>query len=100
MSKIAELFAPKFMNAGDELTPEIEADMATAIGADSLRYLSRAAISRSVELPVSSLCQACIDGRYPTLAGKQLYEEDLTRSCQNGCPATRVFDEPVVIAAK
>lgn len=100
MSKSSELFAPKFMDAGDDLTPEIEADMATAIGADSLRYLSRDAISRSVDLPVSSLCQACINGHYPTQAGTQLYNEDINRSCQNGCGTARVFDEPVVVATK
>lgn len=100
MSSTGQLFAPKFMTAGDELTPEIEAEMATAIGADSLRFLSRQAISRSVELPVSSLCQACIDGHYPTEAGEMLFKEDLQRTCSSGCATTRVFDEPLVVAAK
>lgn len=100
MSTISQLFAPRFMSAGEDLTPEIEAEMAEAIGADSLRFLSRQAIARSVELPVSSLCQACIDGRYPTAAGTQLYEEDLSRGCQSQCNSTRVFDDPRVVAVK
>jgi amidophosphoribosyltransferase len=82
------------------LTPEIEQEMANAIGADSLRFLSRGAIARSVDLPVTSLCQACIGGHYPTEAGTQLYEEDAHRTCQNGCTTTRVFDEPLVVSVK
>ncbi|MDZ4684240.1 MAG: amidophosphoribosyltransferase [Planctomycetaceae bacterium] len=73
MSTIKELFAPKFLN-GRELTPEIEQEMADVIGADSLRYLSQPAIARSVGLSGESLCQACLDGHYPTDAGKQLYQ--------------------------
>lgn len=100
MSTISQLFAPRFMSAGEDLTPEIEAEMARKIGADSLRFLSRQAIARSVELPVSSLCQACIDGTYPTAAGTQLYEEDLNRGCHSQCDSTRVFDDPRVVAVK
>ena len=100
MSTTSQLFAPRFMSAGEKLTPEIEQEMAEAIDADSLRFLSRSAIARSVDLPGSSLCQACIDGRYPTEAGRKLYDEDLNRTCQNGCATTRVFDEPLIVAAK
>jgi amidophosphoribosyltransferase len=100
MSTTGQLFAPKFMEEGDLMTPEIEREMASAIGADSLRYLSRGAIARSVDLPAASLCQACIDGCYPTDAGTALYAEDLRRSCSSGCVSTRVFDEPLVVAAK
>jgi len=73
MSTIQELFAPKFMEGG-ELTPEIEQKMADAIGADSLRYLPVDAIARSVGIDEKSLCQACINTRYPTLAGRELYQ--------------------------
>ena len=100
MSTTSQLFAPKFMEEGELMTPEIEREMAKAIGADSLRYLSRGAIARSVDLPAKSLCQACIDGSYPTDAGTALYAEDLRRTCNNGCASTRVFDEPLVVAAK
>jgi amidophosphoribosyltransferase len=100
MSTISQLFATRFMSAGDTLTPEIEQEMADAIGADSLRYLSRTAIARSVDLPGTSLCQACIDAQYPTAAGTRLYEEDLNRGCANGCASTRVFDVNLVAATK
>lgn len=73
MSTVEELFAPKFLDDG-ELTPESEERMAKALGADSLRYLSRESIPRSVNLPGESLCQACIDGQYPTECGRQLYQ--------------------------
>jgi amidophosphoribosyltransferase len=78
MSTIQELFAPKFMNDGSLiLTPEIEAHMAQALGADSLRYLPMESVARSIELPSESLCQACINHDYPTPAGKALYEQAL-----------------------
>ena len=50
MSSVDELFAPRFLNGG-ALTPEIEAEMATALKADSLRYLPVGAIARSIKKP-------------------------------------------------
>jgi amidophosphoribosyltransferase len=47
MSTVTELFAPKFMD-GPTLTPEIEQEMADALGADSLRYLPVDSIARCV----------------------------------------------------
>jgi amidophosphoribosyltransferase len=73
MSTIDELFAPKFLNGG-ELTPAIEAEMAAALGADSLRYLPVESISKAVRYPSSSLCQACITSKYPTPSGQKLYQ--------------------------
>ena len=73
MSTISELFAPRFLSDGP-LTPEIEEVMADSLGADSLKYLPVEAIARCVGFPKSSLCQACIDGKYPTPAGEQLYQ--------------------------
>ena len=73
MSTIGELFAPKFME-GAELTPEIERQMARALGANSLKYLPIEAISRCVDKHRDQLCQACIDRRYPTSAGRRLYQ--------------------------
>jgi amidophosphoribosyltransferase len=73
MSTVSELFAPRFMKGGD-LTPAIEDQMARALGADSLRYLSLGAIARSVDMPPESLCQACLNGNYPTEAGERLYQ--------------------------
>jgi amidophosphoribosyltransferase len=73
MSTVSELFAPKFLG-GAEVTPEAEQRMADALGCDSLRYLPVDAISRCVAIGAESLCQACIDGRYPTSAGRRLYQ--------------------------
>jgi amidophosphoribosyltransferase len=73
MSTVEELFAPRFLKGGD-LTPAIEQQMAEALGADSLHYLPVEAIARCVEKHRDHLCQACIDGRYPTSAGRRLYQ--------------------------
>lgn len=74
MSTVDELFAPKFLDGDLALTPEIEQKMADVLGADSLRYLPPDAIARCVEVSREGLCQACIDGVYPTDAGRELYQ--------------------------
>lgn len=73
MSTVRELFAPKYLDGGP-LTLEIENQMAADLGADSLRYLPVDAIARCVGIPHQSLCQACINGEYPTPAGREMYE--------------------------
>ena len=89
MSTISELFAPKFMD-GIECTPEIEQQMAKSLNADSLRYLTIDSIARSIDLPSNTLCQACINTRYPTTAGTELYQVALENL---GAPAgTRTYD--------
>lgn len=97
MSTVDELFAPKFLH-GEPLTPEIEAQMAKALGADSLRYLPAEAIARCVGLDRSHLCQACIDGEYPTDAGRELYQLALDISERGDKNAGRTYDQPVVAA--
>lgn len=79
MSTVDELFAPKFLKGG-ELTPAIEHEMAQALGADSLHYLPRHAIAKSVNKPAGALCQACIDADYPTPEGTRLYEIALQKA--------------------
>jgi len=73
MSTVDELFAPKFLR-GRPIDDEIQAEMAQALGADSLRYLPVESIARATNMPASSLCQACITGRYPTPYGQKLYQ--------------------------
>src|SRR3712207_6355861 len=73
MSTVDELFAPKFLRGG-ELTEGIQAEMADALGADSLRYLPVESIAKAIGLPTSHLCRACITGSYPTPHGQKLYE--------------------------
>jgi amidophosphoribosyltransferase len=72
MSTVGELFAPRFLEQGEPLTPEIEARMAVQLGADSLRYLPVEAIARAIGLPAENLCRACITGVYPTPCGQRL----------------------------
>ena len=100
MSTVSELFAAKFLQAGDCpnfrlsengtvplgvqqgengtvpfapcMTPEIEARMAAQLGADSLRYLPVEAIARAIGFAPSDLCRACITGEYPTPCGQRL----------------------------
>lgn len=73
MSTIGELFAPKFMKGGP-LTPEIEAEMAAHLGADSLRYLPVESIARAIRFDSDQICQACLTGDYPTPHGRRLYQ--------------------------
>ena len=97
MSTVSELFAPKFIGAG-AMTVEAEREMADAIGADSLRYLPTSSIARCVDLPRSSLCQACIDTVYPTESGKQLYQLALGNADADSNPDERTYDIPLVTA--
>jgi amidophosphoribosyltransferase len=85
MSTVDELFAPRFLAGGDP-TPEAERRMAEAIGADSLRYLPASAIARCVDKDRGELCEACIDGNYPTEAGRRLYQIALDAAARPGAP--------------
>lgn len=91
MSTVSELFAPRFMD-GTDLTPAAEEEMARALGADSLRYLPMEAIARSIDLPGTELCRACIDHNYPTAAGQKLYQIAAGNSCESS--AGRTYDAP------
>jgi amidophosphoribosyltransferase len=84
MSTVDELFAPKFLR-GRELNDEVQAEMAAALGADSLRYLPVESIARAINMPSANLCQACITGRYPTPHGQQLYQIALENVGKAGC---------------
>ncbi|MEX1228590.1 MAG: amidophosphoribosyltransferase [Planctomycetaceae bacterium] len=99
MSTVDELFAPKFLQGGP-ITPAIEAQMAAALGADSLRYLPIESIARCVGLDRSHLCQACIDGNYPTESGRELYQIALDISERGDKNAGRTYDLPVATATR
>ncbi len=100
MSTIGELFAPKFMK-GMELTAQEEQKMADKLGADSLHYLPVDAIARSIKLESCDLCQACIDGNYPTEAGRKLYQIAVEKR-ENGTEeeAGRAYDSPSVFITR
>ncbi len=81
MSRRSELFATRFLETSyEDITAEAQAEMAADLGADSLRYLPVDALARSVGLPPERLCQACVTGEYPTSAGQELYQLDLSES--------------------
>jgi amidophosphoribosyltransferase len=71
MSTVSELFAPGFLK-GEPNTPEVEAEMAANLGADTLRYLPVESISRAIGMDADHLCRACITGQYPTPCGQHL----------------------------
>ena len=73
MSTVGELFAPKFM-PDHALTLEVQAEMAKALHAESLRYLPVAAVSQAIGIDGQRLCQGCITGEYPSPAGQHLYQ--------------------------
>ncbi len=56
------------------LCEEMHAEMASALGADSLRYLPVESVARAIGLDHDDLCQACITGEYPTVCGQRLAE--------------------------
>jgi amidophosphoribosyltransferase len=87
MSTIDELFAPKFIQ-GSELTDEAQAEMATKLGADSLRYLPVESIARAIGFDSDQLCQACITGEYPTACGQELYQIALKNAGQESSART------------
>jgi amidophosphoribosyltransferase len=95
MSTISQLFAPRFLKPGERLTPEVEARMAEAIRADSLKYLSFESIARSVDLKGDHLCQACLNAEYPTDAGTQLYQLELNRTVPS---CIRAYDQVIAAA--
>lgn len=96
MSTVKELFAPAFLKGGP-LTPEIEQQMADELDADSLKYLPIEDLAECVGKPVTSLCQACVDGHYPTSAGRRLYQIAIENARGNGNGDTgRTYDAPAL----
>jgi amidophosphoribosyltransferase len=92
MSTVQELFAPQFMHGGP-MTAEVQAEMAAALGADSLRYLPVESIARAIGFDADQLCQACITGNYPTPAGQALYQ--IAQANATGGTGERTYETPV-----
>lgn len=100
MSKIGELFAPKFLS-DHQLTPESEQEMARALGADSLRYLPVDKLHDSIDISAESLCRACVTGQYPTEAGRELYQLALEyNSDPEQTQSQRTYDIPTMISTR
>ncbi|MGL6072914.1 MAG: amidophosphoribosyltransferase [Fimbriiglobus sp.] len=83
MSRVSELFAPKYMK-GNHPTVEEQARMADYFKAASLAYLPVEAIARCIEKRNDQLCEACISGNYPTPHGERLYQLALKKAGEEG----------------
>lgn len=99
---VTELFAPKFLGGPacpdwtGTLTDAQHDEMSAAIKADSLRYLPLDAVHESLRLEGSQLCRACLDGNYPTQAGREMYQLSLdTASRGEELAGTRALDKMV-----
>ena len=57
-----------------ELPPEVLASIAETLHVDSVRFLPVEAIPAILGFPRSELCMSCVDGHYPTEAGRRRYE--------------------------
>jgi amidophosphoribosyltransferase len=96
MSRVRELFAPKFLTDG-RLTAEAETRMARELGATTLRYLPVETIAEAIQIDGAALCQACINGEYPTPAGEQLYQISLgDMSGEDAAEAIRTYDRRLI----
>jgi amidophosphoribosyltransferase len=91
MSTIGELFAPKFIKEG-QTVEEMHAEMAAELGADSLRFLPIESISRALEKGKQDICQACINGEYPTPCGQQLYQVALENYREDPGGSQRTYE--------
>jgi len=96
MPDVNDLFAPRFAAQGEAMTPEIEARMARHFNADSLRYLPVDSIAKALNKDSDQLCQACLNGDYPTPAGERLYQLSLKNFSPHGQPGRRLVEEEVI----
>ena len=73
----------------EELPEEVLALIAARLGVDSIRFLPVEAVPQVLARQCHGLCMACVNGEYPTPAGRMLYaiEERKARSPQPTVPA-------------
>lgn len=74
---LQELLVRKHLNGHlttDELPDEILKNIATELGADSIRFTPVSTITKTVDPNNKGLCMACVDGKYPTPEGQRLYQ--------------------------
>jgi amidophosphoribosyltransferase len=74
MSTLGELFAPRFLPKRYKGLPTeaMQAEMARALGVDTLRYLRVDDLGHCLQVDGDSLCTGCVTGRYPTDRGNKL----------------------------
>jgi len=77
MSTVSELLVPHFEKkpVSGNISKETCRKIAKDLGADSLIYQTIEGLVRSIRLPESKLCTACITGKYPTPWGKKLFKK-------------------------
>ncbi len=93
MSRISELFAPKFAgrNYKGTPTPEMHKRMAKVLKIDSLRYLSAEDVAECIGIDSKKLCTGCITGRYPTEWGKKHFRR-AKRQSRRGKEGVRTYE--------
>jgi amidophosphoribosyltransferase len=81
MSTINELLATPYVKSLETgITAEESQKLAKDYGVDSIIYLPREYIPKSIGLPKNQLCMACLNGKYPTEQGQKLYEDALANA--------------------
>lgn len=77
MSTISELLVPQYEKklVSQNISKETCDAIAKDVGADSLIYQTVEGLIRSIGLPKSDICTACITGEYPTPWGEKLFNK-------------------------
>lgn len=93
MSRMGELFAPKFVgrNYTGSPTPEMQKKMAKKLKIDSLRYLSVDDIASGIGIDTERLCTGCVTARYPSEWGKK-HLRRAKRQVRRGKEGTRTYE--------
>lgn len=85
-SKRSELLVPQFSPfakpQGDTLSPDVLQKIAKYLGADSVQFLPISAVHEAAGIPENQMCRACFTGEYPTKAGQELYDLQLSPALQ------------------
>jgi len=76
MSTVTDLFAPAYLKDGQPLKPtkEILDAMAKELGVDSVRFVPVDRVAESIGIPENELCMGCVNRKYPTPKGEELYQ--------------------------
>lgn len=97
MSTIGELLAPKY--EGDiknrDISKETCRKIAEDMGADSLIYQSMDGLIRALGFPEKDLCNACLNGIYPTVSGKATYARALKEWKEGKVLGKRTYEAEV-----
>ena len=75
MSTIAELLASRYEKTitNKDMDKKTCARIAKELGCNSLIYQTIKGLNAAHEIPAEDLCNACLNGKYPTPAGKKMF---------------------------